>query len=197
MDKVNFEEKYIVIKLDDIKKYSANIDDLESICRYINMRRRQDGKSINTYLVVNTNEPYIADVAQILYENGHYTPNGTIEVDITESRLAAAESRAEQAEAELKRYKEWVNDLQSGMYVNCVYCGHRYGLADKVPVSMAESLKQHIENCTEHPMSKLKAELATYKRALELACGYSINPEADMKMWLDCAQAEKEAADAR
>lgn len=60
---------------------------------------------------------------------------------------------------ELERYKTWVQDLQSGMYVNCVYCGHRYGPADKVPVSMADALKQHIEQCPEHPMSKLRAEL--------------------------------------
>ncbi|HEC62245.1 MAG TPA: hypothetical protein ENI27_08330, partial [bacterium] len=30
------------------------------------------------------------------------------------------------AEAEVKQLKQWVHDLQSGMYINCVYCGHRY-----------------------------------------------------------------------
>jgi len=44
------------------------------------------------------------------------------------------------------------------MYVNCVYCGHRYGPNDEVPVSMAEALREHIEECAEHPMSKLKEE---------------------------------------
>ncbi len=60
----------------------------------------------------------------------------------------------------------WIDDLQSGMYINCVYCGHRYGPSDKTPASKAEMLKQHIEICPDHPMSKLKVELAA---ALELA----------------------------
>ena len=57
---------------------------------------------------------------------------------------------------EIERYKAWVADCQSGMYVNCVYCGHRYGPKDKVPVAMAEMLKQHVASCPKHPMAKLK-----------------------------------------
>jgi hypothetical protein len=52
----------------------------------------------------------------------------------------------------------WVDDLQSGMYVNCVYCGHRYGPGETTPVSMADALKAHVEQCPEHPMSELKAK---------------------------------------
>jgi hypothetical protein len=40
----------------------------------------------------------------------------------------------------------WVNDLQSGMYINCVYCGHRYGPSSDTPVAMADVLKTD-ENC--------------------------------------------------
>lgn len=83
----------------------------------------------------------------------------------------------EQLKAENERYKQWVNDLQAGMYVNCVYCGHRYGPENKVASSMADALKQHIEQCPEHPMSMLKAENAELKsqltiaeKALRLAC---------------------------
>jgi hypothetical protein len=61
-------------------------------------------------------------------------------------------------DAEIERLKQWVSDCQSGMYVNCVYCGHRYGPGDEVPSSMADVLKEHIEQCPKHPMSKLKAE---------------------------------------
>jgi len=53
----------------------------------------------------------------------------------------------------------WISDLQSGMFVNCVYCGHRYGPSDEVPSTIAEVLKQHIETCSEHPMSVLKAQI--------------------------------------
>lgn len=56
--------------------------------------------------------------------------------------------------------ESWVADLQSGMYVNCVYCGHRYGPGETTPVSMADALKAHVETCCKHPMSQLRAELA-------------------------------------
>jgi hypothetical protein len=59
---------------------------------------------------------------------------------------------------EVNRLRAWVDDLQAGMYINCVYCGHRYGPDDRVPATMAEALKEHIEQCPSHPMSALKAE---------------------------------------
>lgn len=64
---------------------------------------------------------------------------------------------------ELAEAKNWVKDLQSGMYINCVYCGHRYGPKDKVPASMADVLKSHVEMCPKHPMSQIKKELAEAK----------------------------------
>lgn len=71
-------------------------------------------------------------------------------------------------QSEISRLKSWVNDLQSGMYVNCVYCGHRYGQTDEVPVSMADVLKAHIEQCPNHPMSKLRQENEQLKSALSI-----------------------------
>jgi len=53
--------------------------------------------------------------------------------------------------------RQWINDLQSKMYVNCVYCGHRYG-PQSTPTSMADVLKRHVEQCPNHPMSVLKKE---------------------------------------
>jgi len=43
------------------------------------------------------------------------------------------------------------------MYINCVYCGHRYGPQDKVPGSMAFTLKEHVKKCPKHPMAILYA----------------------------------------
>lgn len=68
---------------------------------------------------------------------------------------------------EIGRLRTWVNDLQSGMYINCVYCGHRYGPDDEVPATMAEVLKEHIEQCPEHPMSALTAENRALREQLE------------------------------
>ena len=62
--------------------------------------------------------------------------------------------------AELRRLRQWVKDLQSGMYINCVYCGHRYGPKNETPDSMADVLKAHIEQCPQHPLSAVTAELA-------------------------------------
>lgn len=59
---------------------------------------------------------------------------------------------------ELTRLRAHVADLQFGMYVNCVYCGHRHGPGETTPVSMADALKAHVETYAEHPMSKLRAE---------------------------------------
>jgi hypothetical protein len=68
-------------------------------------------------------------------------------------------------EEENQRLMAWVHDLQSGMFINCVYCGHRYGPTqsthaaavrpDTPAVSMQELLKQHIAQCPKHPMSEL------------------------------------------
>lgn len=61
----------------------------------------------------------------------------------------------EQLRIENERLKQWVSDLQSGMFVNCVYCGHRYGPQDEIPATMADALKQHVARCPKHPMSRL------------------------------------------
>jgi hypothetical protein len=55
----------------------------------------------------------------------------------------------------IARLEGWVNDLQKGMFINCVYCGHRYGPESEIPASMADVLKRHIAVCPHHPMSKL------------------------------------------
>ena len=60
--------------------------------------------------------------------------------------------------AEVRRLQQHVHDLQSGMFINCVYCGHRYGPKDEVPCTMADALKEHVERCPKHPMSALRAE---------------------------------------
>lgn len=79
------------------------------------------------------------------------------------------EERIKSLESENQQLQQWVNDLQSGMYINCVYCGHRYGNRGVVPESMADILKQHIETCPKHPMSQLKAENADLRRWKEEA----------------------------
>ena len=69
--------------------------------------------------------------------------------------------------AEIERLRQWISDLQAGGYVNCVYCGHRYGPAENTPVSLANILKEHIQMCPEHPMSELRE--INHQQAAEIA----------------------------
>ncbi len=78
--------------------------------------------------------------------------------EITEEFKSFCETIINQ-NSEIEQQNKWISDLQSGMYVNCVYCGHRYGPKDNTPTSMADILKEHIEECPKHPMSLLKTEL--------------------------------------
>jgi hypothetical protein len=87
------------------------------------------------------------------------------DAEATNTRLTAELAEARGAEKRgqhrIDCLLSWVRDLQSGMYINCVYCGHRYGPDSEVPASMAEVLKAHIEKCPEHPMSELRTQLTT------------------------------------
>jgi len=73
----------------------------------------------------------------------------------------------ERSDAERTQLKQWVSDLQSGRYVNCVYCGWNFGLSETTPTSMADILREHIEQCEAHPMSALKAQNERLRSALE------------------------------
>lgn len=68
---------------------------------------------------------------------------------------------------EIADLTQWVSDCQSGMYVNCVYCGHRYGPREDTPVAMADVLREHIEQCPKHPLSAAKEEIARLSRVID------------------------------
>lgn len=83
---IEFENKYVVAKRDDIEKY-LDIEGQRALHQCLNViseGRGRDGKMRNTYLVLNTDEPYAAQVAQIMKNHGHYTPGGQITVSIPE-----------------------------------------------------------------------------------------------------------------
>ena len=108
---------------------------------------------------------------------GQPSPSGNmVEFKDYEADLAAEREAREKAEKDRDKFRQWVHDCQSGMYINCVYCGHRYGPDDEVPATMADVLKEHIEQCPDHPMSALKKEhgqlLAMTRRLDEHPEGY-------------------------
>lgn len=59
---------------------------------------------------------------------------------------------------EIEALNAWIADLQSGLYVNCIYCGHRY--APGVPAARDVALYSHITQCKKHPLSKALARVA-------------------------------------
>jgi hypothetical protein len=89
----------------------------------------------------------------------------------TESRLIS------ELKIKVGRLEAWVGDLQSGMYVNCVYCGHRYGPGETTPVSMADALKAHVAACPAHPMAGLVKAVTAAAHALKSYAHGNASPE--------------------
>jgi len=83
-----------------------------------------------------------------------------------ESDFKKIKARVAELKADKKRLEAWVADCQSGMYINCVYCGHRHGPYGETPVAMADVLKEHIEQCPHHPMFKLKVRVSKLETEL-------------------------------
>ena len=89
----------------------------------------------------------VGQVMQLLQDKGSYRD--------AYGRLTIAVAGMQK---EVGKLRQWIDDLQSGMYVNCVYCGHRYGPDPGTPVAMAEVLKEHIAQCPGHPLSEARKE---------------------------------------
>ena len=81
------------------------------------------------------------------------------DVLLKQLRECSDDSLAQRTADEIEDLQQWVSDCQSGMYINCVYCGHRYGPREETPVAMADVLKEHCEQCPKHPLSAAKAEI--------------------------------------
>lgn len=78
MLKCGTERKYIVIKIADLLKYVPSVfklamldNDLKDIAE----GRAQDGKPVNEYIVVNTDEPYAAEIIEVLKRNNAWGDN--------------------------------------------------------------------------------------------------------------------------
>lgn len=74
----------------------------------------------------------------------------------------------EELEQQIKHLNQWVADLQSGIHVTCAFCGRRYGPAETPLVSMADALREHIQQCSRHPMSELQRENDLHRRRIRI-----------------------------
>ncbi len=84
----------------------------------------------------------------------------------------------EELKEENKRLEAWIDDLQSGMYINCVYCGHRYGPnvepATKTEwFTMRKALEGHIAQCPKHPLSFANKKIERLRSAIVRLAGAS------------------------
>lgn len=69
------EMKFTAIKNEDVEKYLDTRDksELSRILWKIEQSRYEEGKeTTNTYLMINTDEPYISEIIDILKANGHW-----------------------------------------------------------------------------------------------------------------------------
>lgn len=68
------------------------------------------------------------------------------------SDLTTSNHMQKQAARLIIQMQQWVADLLGGLYVNCVYCGHRYGPVEDTPTSNEQLLFEHIIVCPQHPL---------------------------------------------
>lgn len=69
------EIKFTVLKNEDIEKHLTEVqkNDLVSIIETIANGRIGEGKHrSNTYIVINTDEPYVQEIIEIMKRNGHW-----------------------------------------------------------------------------------------------------------------------------
>lgn len=73
----------------------------------------------------------------------------------------------------LDKLEQWIDDLSSHMYINCVYCGHRFCKQSESGQHPVKKLTEHMEHCSKHPMSKLIVENKRLRAELKNQIGES------------------------
>ena len=75
------------------------------------------------------------------------------------------EDKIEVLNKQIKELEAWIADLQSGLYINCVYCGYRY--PPGTPDVRDKVLYEHIKQCKKHPLSKALERITELEAQLE------------------------------
>lgn len=95
-----------------------------------------------------------------------------------------------------ERLQKWVKKYQPHFFAKCSLCGHPYWPVNDVPDNPTELLKDHIENCPEHPMSALKRKNEQimewcYRALVALARRNFKNTSNGKKKWCDLLETIK------
>ena len=67
---------------------------------------------------------------------------------------------------EIKTLKGWINGLPQ-LYVNCVYCGHRFKPNPEVFPSQTDVVREHMEKCSKHPLFQANQKIKELKKVIE------------------------------
>lgn len=71
-------KKHIVLKITDINRYLSplKVNTFKHILNEIEEGRKLDNKPLNEYLVINTDEPYIGEVIEVLKKYNAWNEKG-------------------------------------------------------------------------------------------------------------------------
>ncbi|OMG46944.1 hypothetical protein BK140_24095 [Paenibacillus macerans] len=92
------EIKFTVVKNEDVEKYldARDKSEFSRILWKIEQGRYEEGKeSTNTYLMINTDEPYISEIINIMKANGQWGPvndPNQLAAEIVDNSLVLPES---------------------------------------------------------------------------------------------------------
>ena len=73
---------------------------------------------------------------------------------------------------EIHKLRSWVNDLQSQLFLNCVYCGHRTDPEDYHEQEVWQVLQEHAEQCEHHPMYTLKQKMLGFESFIQQCASF-------------------------
>ncbi|MGO4786998.1 hypothetical protein AB4124_06165 [Paenibacillus sp. 2KB_20] len=119
--------KYAVVKIADIDTLLLEVDrkKMYQLLNIINDERELLGKGINSYIVVNTDEPYATEIVEILKRNGHWgTERNELPEGLTISRLV------EEAHRNAVEKGWWDEDCSFGEIISLIHSEASEALED-------------------------------------------------------------------
>lgn len=93
---------------------------------------------------------------------------------------------------EVAELEQWIDDLQEGMKINCVYCGAELApRTEEVDESVRLRLQRHMRYCPKHPMMELRRQFLEFVVRIECAdteANRTLIKAAKKALWEDDAE---------
>ena len=150
--------------LKQAKRYAiAVVKELIQLRKEIKVLKEEKEEYKLTYELISDRVEAVSKKWREDHPYAHYTPD-------LGSELEWAFNKINFQEKEIKRLMKWIADLLSNRYVNCVYCGHRYGKTEDTLSSMSEVLYEHIKECEYHPLAEAREIIRILLPFIENQC---------------------------